>query len=160
MGDEPSPQPVIVLSDRERELLRPEVAALAAGIAAPALRAAYAELLEGVEAGAVPPAAVDRLEGLLEMGLQTGRFRQQHGQIDAQLLYRLYGRTPRGSALVAALAGVNQALATLDGQTIDGLSVSAKGPGEYELVVETNTCRMAIAIGTGGAYVTSVEMGV
>ena len=56
------------------------------------------------------------------------------------------------------LARANQALATLDGQTIDGLSVSAKGPGEYELVVETNTCRMAIAIGTGGAYVTSLSL--
>ena len=160
MGDESSPQSPIVLSDRERALLRPEVAALAAGIADPALRAAYAELLEGLEAGSVPPSAVDRLEGLLEMGLQTGRFRQQHGQIDAQLLYRLYGRTPRGSALTKALAGVNQALAALDGQTIDSLAVSAKGPGAYELAVETNTCRMAIAIGAGGVYLASVEMGV
>jgi len=160
LGDNPSPQPPLVLSDRERELLRPEVAALAAAIDDPTLRAAYAALLEAVDAGSVSPSGLDRLEGLLEMGLQTGRFRQQRGQIDAQLLYRLYGRTPRGTALNAALAGVNKALATLDGQTIDGLAVSAKGPGEYELAVETNTCRMAIAIGAGGVYVTSVEMGV
>jgi len=59
-----------------------------------------------------------------------------------------------------ALEGVNKALAELEGQTIDGMAVSAKGPGEYELALETNTCRMVIAIGTSGVHLLSVEMGV
>ena len=150
----------LALSDRERELLRPEIAALAAGMSEPSLRTAYGTLLQSIEQGEVPADGLDRLEGLLEMGLQTGRFRRQHGPIAAQLLYRLYGRTPRGAALAVALEGVNKALAELEGQTIDGLAVSAKGPGEYELALETNTCRMVIAIGTSGVHLTSIELGV
>jgi hypothetical protein len=150
----------LVLTDRERELLRPEVAALAAGVSDPSLRDAYGALLASVEQASVPPEGQDRLEGLLEMGLQTGRFRRQHGAIDAQLLYRLYGRTPRGTALAAELAGINKALAELDGQTVDGLALSAKGPGEYELTVETDACRIAVTIGAGGVHLSSVEMGI
>jgi hypothetical protein len=150
----------LVLTDRERELLRPEVAALAAGVGDPSLRAAFGALLEAVEHATIPPESQDRLEGLLEMGLQTGRFRRQHGAIDAQLLYRLYGHTPRGAALSAELAGVNKALAALDGQAVEGLSLTAKGPGEYELTVETDACRLTVAIGAGGVHLSSVEMGI
>lgn len=154
-----SPSPLL-LSVRERELLRPEVATLVSRLDDPALRDSYAMLLEGVDRGSVPAAALDRLEGLLEMGLQTGRFRRQHGPIDAQVLYRLYSRTPRGMALATALEGVNQALAALDGQLLAGLAITAKAPGEYELSVETENCRMAVAVGAGGVHLTSVETGV
>jgi hypothetical protein len=150
----------LALSDRERELLRPEIAALAAGVSDPALRAAYGALLNDVEQATVPADGLGRLEGLLEMGLQTGRFRRQHGAIDAQVLYRLYARTPHGKALATELEGVNKALAALEGQSVDGLALSAKGPGEYELSVETDACRIAITIGAGGVHLTSVEMGV
>jgi hypothetical protein len=136
------------------------VATLVARLDDPALRDSYIVLLEGIDSGLMPAAALDRLEGLLEMGLQTGRFRRQHGPIDAQVLYRLYSRTPRGTALATALEGVNQALAALDGQALAGLAITAKGPAEYELSVETESCRMAIAIGAGGVHLTSVETGV
>jgi hypothetical protein len=150
----------LVLSDRERELLRPEVAAVAAGVNDPALRDAYAALLAEVEQATVSPDGQGRLEGLLEMGLQTGRFRRQHGAIDAQLLYRLYGRTPHGKALAGELEGVNKAFQALEGHSVDGLTLSAKGPGEYELTVETDNCRIAVSIGGGGVHLSSVEMGV
>jgi hypothetical protein len=158
--DAPPPSLPLTLTERERALLGPEVAAVAGSIAEPSLRTAYEALLAGVEQGEVPPASLDRLENLLEMGLQTGRFRRQQGPIDTQVLYRLYGRTPRGAALARALTGVNDALAGLAGQAIEGLALSAKGPGEYELAVETDQCRMAVVIGAGGVHLSSIEFGV
>ena len=155
--DAPTP---LILSARERELLRPEVATLVARLDNVTLRDSYIELLEGIDSGSIPAPALERLEGLLEMGLQTGRFRRQHGPIDAQVLYRLYGRTPRGTDLATALEGVNHALAALEGQALSGLAITAKGPSEYELSVETDNCRMAVAFGAGGARLTSVETGI
>lgn len=162
----PAPHPPIPSSPglpippRERALLQPQVAALAAGLADPALRERYVTLLEEMEGGEVSEGSVGVLENLLEMGLQTGRFRQQHGPTDAQALYRLYAKTPRGQAIAAALDGVNAGLAALDGQTIDRIALSAKGPNDYDLAIETDRCQMTVTIGMGGVRVTSVEMGI
>jgi hypothetical protein len=150
----------LTIAERERALLRPEVAAFAASLGDSSLRAGYATLLDGVEHGLVAASVVGYLENLLELGLQTGRFRHQFGPIDAQVLYRLYGRTPRGRALAAALNGVNDALATLTGQTVDRVSITAKGPGEHELTIESDQCRLAVAVTAGGVHLVSVETSV
>lgn len=156
----PPPDPSVKLTERERTLLRPQVAAYAASLSDPALSLGYSSLLEGIERGGVAEDAVGYLENLLELGLQTGRFRHQFGPIDAQVLYRLYCRTPRGLALASALNGVNEALAALEGQVIDRLSIAAKGPGEHELTIETDQCRLAVAVTPGGVHLVSVETGV
>ena len=156
--DDPEPADIsLAIPARERELLRPELAALTERVADPALRGGYAALLAEVESGTVTGATVRQLENLLELGLQTGRFRRQHGPIEAQALQRLYSKTPRGAAIAAALAGVNDALATLEGQAIDKLSLTAKGPGEYDLLIDTERRHLTIAITSGGVRLASVE---
>lgn len=156
--EEPPDETVLAVAGRERALLLPEVEGLLARLTDPTIQADYAALAEGLTAGQVSGAALRRLEQFLELGLETGRFRRQLGAIDAQALHRLYGRTPRGAAVAAALAGVNDALAALAGQTLDRLAVTAKGPGDYELALDTDHGHLTVALSPAGARLVSVEL--
>lgn len=156
--EEPPDETVLPVGGREQALLRPEVDGLLARLTDPPTQADYAALAEGLAAGKVSGSALRRLEQFLELGLETGRFRRQLGAIDAQALHRLYGRTPRGAAVAAALSGVNDALAALAGQTLDRLAVTAKGPGDYELTIDTDQGHLVVALGPAGARLVSVEL--
>lgn len=156
--DEPPDETVLEVAGRERALLLPEVEGLVGRLTDPGTQADYAALAEGLAAGKVSGPALRRLEQFLELGLETGRFRRQLGAIDAQALHRLYGRTPRGAAVAAALSGVNDAMAALAGQTLDHLAVTAKGPGDYELAIDTDQGHLTVALGPAGARLVSVEL--
>lgn len=149
----------LAIGQREQALLLPEVAAFAERVSAPALREAYAALRDAVEAGAVSGPDLKTLEDFLAMGLQTSRFRHQHGPEAAVMLNRLYAKTPRGAADAAAAEGVNKALGELVGQELGAISIRATTPGSYELVVETEACQMTVGISPDGLRIVSVEAG-
>ena len=150
----------VEVGPRERAILIPEARSLAERIAEPTQKAAYAALLDGLSAGMVDGAAIEPLENLLDLGLQTGRFRRQHGPEGAILLNRLSHRTPRGQAVAAALTGVNQAWSELAGQALESLTIRATTPGAYEMTVETDRCQMTVAIDPSGVRLASLETGV
>ena len=144
----------------EQELLTPEIAAFAAALHDPAARSRYEALSEAVAAGEVDEDLVDGLAAVLEVGLLNGRFRRLYGPEGEQTLSRVYGRTPIGAARAAEAAAVTKALAALQGQVIEEITISSSGPGGYSLTIDTDRCEINVRLDRGGVRVNSVEIGV
>jgi len=150
----------VKLSSTEQALLLPEIAVFMAALHDPLARARYQELREQVEAGEIADDFLPRLATILEIGLQSGRIRQQYGADGEQELTRLFHRTPAGAALAAGAAAVTEALAALHSQVIDRIQVTVRGPGSYSLLIDTDRCQISISIDRGGVRVENVAIGV
>ncbi|HEX4966776.1 MAG TPA: hypothetical protein VF173_38555 [Thermoanaerobaculia bacterium] len=148
----------VSLDALQQEVLGEELAALAASLHDPVARAPYEDLAAAVAAGDVEEEHLRRLEGILEMTLQTGRVRRVHGAQSEQALLRLFQQTPRGAAARRATQAVNDALATLAGQSIEGMLFTVQGPGVYRLGVSTGLCRLTLEIDRHGITVESLEV--
>ena len=146
------------LGTAEREILAAEAATFAATRTDPAARARYAELAAAVESGTVPPELAGALETLLDLLLSTGRARREHGGPAEAALQRLFLRTPRGAALKAAAAEVNEALTALRGQALENLTFAPTARG-HSLVITTGAYQLTLAIDRAGVRVEQVETG-
>ncbi len=159
--NEPAAVATSTLADLEplqRELLIEEARALAEALADPERRARYAELAEAVEAGQAPEHLADAVHDLLELGLETGRFRRRYTAEGEQALLALFRRTPRGAAVQATAAAANEALGTLRGRQLQNVAFTSKGPGAWALAVTTDAGRVSLRIARDGVWVESVEV--
>lgn len=148
----------LTLEPLQREVLLEELDGLVATLRDPGHRALYEELALAVDTGTVVEELVGRLEGFLEMTLQTGRIRKVHGAESEQALLRLFHKTPQGSAARRATEAVNQALANLPGQTLEGMVFSVQGPGVFRLGLRTDRCSLTLEIDRHGVTVESLEI--
>lgn len=148
----------VAVDAAQREVLLEELATLVVSIRDAAARASYEELAAAVDAGEVEEGLLGRLEAFLEMALQTGRVRKFHGAEAEQSLLRLFHKTPRGAAARRATEAVNQALASLQGQTLEGALFTVQGPGVYRLGVKTDRCSLTLEIDRHGVTVESLEV--
>jgi hypothetical protein len=148
----------VTLDAAQREVLGEELAMLAASLQDPAARAPYEDLAAAVAAGEVDEEHLQRLEGILEMTLQTGRVRRIHGAQSEQALLRLFHQTPRGAGARRATQAVNDALATLAGQSLEGMLFTVQGPGVFRLGISTDLCRLTLEIDRHGVSVESLEV--
>jgi hypothetical protein len=148
------------LLDDERPVLLAEIDAVVQQLRNAEAREVYAELRAAVEAGEVSEGLMPHLERLLEMGLETGRIRQVHSPHGEMAALRVFQRTPKGSALKATCDAANEALQSLQGHEIEGLTFSVRGPGAYSLTLETNQTTLTIHIDRHGVRVRSMEVGV
>ena len=149
---------LVALDDAQREVLLEELGALAGSLRDPESRGPWEDLAESVEAGAIREPHLSRLEGLLEMSLQTGRARRVHGADSEQALLRLFRQTPRGAAARRATESVNEALASLAGQTLETMLFTVQGPGVYRLGVAAGPYRLTLEIDRHGVTVESLEV--
>lgn len=136
-----------------------EVAQALDQIRAPELRVSYQELLTAADQGEVPEELLVPLQNLLEIGLESGRIRAVHTAHGEMAARRIFARTPRGSALRATTAAVNEALQGLSGQVLGEVTLSANGPGSYSLSVNTDQGTVLIEVDRGGARIKSLEVG-
>jgi hypothetical protein len=148
----------IVIDEIQREILLEELATLVVSIHGREARAPYEELALAVDAGEVEEGLLGRLEGFLEMALQTGRVRKVHGAEAEQALLRLFHKMPRGAAARRSTESVNQALASLQGQTLEGALFTVQGPGVYRLGIKTDRCSLTLEIDRHGVTVESLEI--
>jgi hypothetical protein len=148
----------LAVDGAQGEALLEELAALTGGLKDPAARAPWEDLAAAVAAGAVEEPLLGRLETVLEMTLQTGRARRLQGASAEQALLRLFHQTPRGAAARRATQNVNEALAALAGQTIDGMLFTVQGPGVYRLGLSTERSRLTLEIDRHGVSVESLEV--
>jgi hypothetical protein len=132
------------LDDDERELVTLDLDALLPTLDADR-RARYTALREAVVAGQVPGDLVPALESLLELTLQIARARARYRAEGEQTLTKLYRRTPGGRELSRHLGQVNDALATLAGQTIESLSVRMRTVGHFTLTIQTDATTITLA---------------
>jgi hypothetical protein len=148
----------LAIDPLQREVLLEELATLVVSLRGPEAREPWEELAAAVDAGTVEEGLFGRLETILEMTLQTGRTRRVHGAESEQALLRLFHQTPRGAAARRALQSVNEALATLEGQVLEGMLFTAQGPGVFRLGLQTDRCRLTLEIDRYGVSVESLEV--
>ena len=147
------------LGTDEREVLLAEVAQALDHVRHPELKLVYGELLSAVDRGDIPDDVLEPLQDLLELGLESGRIRRAHTAHGEMAAQRVYGRTPKARAVRATTDAVNEALAGLQGRTLEEISVSPAGPGSYTLTLGTDQGRLLLRIDRHGVEVRSVEVG-
>ena len=119
-------------------------------------RSKLADVVAAVDEGVVEGADADALAELLELGLSTGRVRALYGPEGEQAALGLFRRLPLGKELAETTRELNEALEALEGRTIEKVSVSAVGPGEYGVTVSTEDFEIALRLGKAGARVASI----
>jgi hypothetical protein len=149
----------VKIDDRAREALILEAAALRDAMTDATLRTGYDELTHAIAAGEVDDRLLPPLERLLELGLRTGRVRRIHGPEAEAAAVRIYHATPKGRAIGAELAEVNQALGALRGRTLEGLSFTGKGPGAYAITIDTPSAKLTLEVGPEGVAVKDLSVG-
>lgn len=157
---EVSTETALRLSAVEQELVGAEVRAFARLQGEPAARERQAELAELVESGHLPDDRLAELAAILEIGLQSGRFRRVYGPDGEMAIVSLFQRTPRGMEVSAAAAAVTTALHALCGQVLDDVRVTALGPGAYSVLLDTRQCQVTVRLDRSGARVESVALGI
>jgi len=138
------------------EIARAEAQAVLALVADERRRGRLADLVAAVDDGEVDGDDADALAELLGLGLQTGRLRAQYGPEGEQAALALYRRLPLGRELVRSASDLNDALAALAGRTIDRVTVSAVGPGEYGVTVSTDDYEIVLRLGRAGARLATI----
>ena len=98
----------------------------------------------------------DALAELLELGLATGRVRSVYGPEGEQAALALFRRLPLGRELTESARELNEALEALEGRTIEKVSVTAVGPGEYGVTISTEDYEIVLRLGRAGARLATI----
>jgi len=138
------------------EVARAEAQAVLAMVVDEGRRLRLADVVAAIDDGEVEGAEADALAELLELGLSTGRVRQVYGPEGEQAALGLFRRLPLGKELAETTRELNEALKALEGRTIEKISVSAVGPGEYGVTISTEDFEIALRLGKAGARVASI----
>jgi hypothetical protein len=144
------------ISGEAQEVARAEAQAVLAMVQDEGRRAKLADVVAAVDEGIVEGADADALAELLELGLQTGRVRALYGPGGEQAALGLFRRLPLGKEIAETTRRLNEALSALEGRTIEKVTVSAVGPGEYGVTVSTENFEIALRLGKAGARVASI----
>lgn len=148
----------LALEPAEAAVLPGELEAFAHTVKDPEARARYLRLGAAARQGIVPAEEIGLLEALLELLLQSQRVRRRSGPAAEQTLLGLFERTPRGVELRRAARLVNQALEALRGQRLEALSFAPR-PAGHRLLLDTDRCRLVLAIDWAGVRVERLEVG-
>ncbi len=148
----------VALRGEEREVVLAEVDAVRAAARDDGYRERLDALREAIEdEGTVGTEDAVELERLVTIALQSGRIRAVYGPGGEQALLRLYRKLPGGVELAQSAAAVGEALSGLQGRTLEGVSLSAVGPGAFSLTVTAGGVQLKVHLDRQGARLASVE---
>jgi hypothetical protein len=119
-------------------------------------RARLADLVAAVQDGELEESDAQALEELIELGLQSGRIRSVYGPEGEQAALKTYRRLPGGRDLTESAREVTEALSSLEGKTLERVSVSAVGPGAYAVTLAGDGLELSVRLDRAGARVHSV----
>jgi hypothetical protein len=138
------------------EVARAEAQAVLAMVQDEERRGKLADLVAAVDDGEVEGTDADALAELLELGLQTGRVRAVYGPEGEQAALALFRRLPLGKELTESTRDLNAALVALEGKTLERVSVTAVGPGEYGVTLSTEDYEIVLRLGRAGARLATI----
>ena len=119
-------------------------------------RGRLADVVAAVDEGLVSGHDADALAELLEVGLQTGRLRAVYGPGGEQAALGLFRRLPLGKELTRSTGELNEALGSLEGRTLERVSVHAVAPGEYGVSISSEGFELEVRLGRSGARISSI----
>jgi hypothetical protein len=146
----------VKLGAEAREVVLGEAQAVLAMVTDEERRGRLASLVAAVDEGEVAGEDAQALEELLELGLQTGRVRALYGPGGEQAALRVYRQLPRGREAGEAAREVTQALAALEGTTLERVALQAVGPAAFVLSLSAGGTELSVRLDRQGARLTSV----
>jgi hypothetical protein len=147
---------MVKVAGEAAEVARAEAQAVLAMVQDEERRGKLADLVAAVDDGEVEGADADALAELLELGLQTGRVRAVYGPEGEQAALALFRRLPLGKELTESTRDLNAALGALEGKTLERISVTAVGPGEYGVTISTEDYEIVLRLGRAGARLATI----
>lgn len=147
---------MIALRGEAAEVALGEAQAVLAAVQNPERRARLADLVAAVQDGEVGDGEAQALEELIELGLTTGRIRSVYGPEGEQAALKTYRRLPGGRGLVDAAREVTDALAALEGKTLERVAVQSSGPGAFVLSIGVEGLELTVKLERSGARIHSV----
>jgi hypothetical protein len=138
------------------EVARAEAQAVLAMVQDEGRRSKLADVVAAIDEGEVEGTSAAALGELLELGLQTGRVRSLYGPDGEQATLALFRRLPHGRELSESTKDLNEALQALQGKTLERISVSAIGPGEYGVTISTDDYELVLRLGKAGARLATI----
>jgi len=151
-----SDEKAIALRGEAGEIALAEATAVLAMVQNVDRRGRLADLIAAIEDGEVQGESAQALEELLVLGLQTGRLRALYGPAGEQAALKTYRRLPGGRELSESAKEVSQALSSLAGLTLEGVSLSAVGPGAYSLNLVVEGRELSVRLDRSGARINSI----
>lgn len=146
---------MIALAGEAREVALAETQAVLAMARDDVTRERFAELVAEIDGGEVDE-NVELLEQVLELGLQAGRIRAYYGPGGEQAALKTLRRLPRGRARAESAREVSEALATLEGNLLERLTLTAVAPGSFVLSVHAGGLELSVRVDATGARLASV----
>lgn len=140
----------VAVKAEEREVALGEVQAVLAAARDDEYRVRLTALVASVEEGELDGDEAVELERVLEIGLQAGRIRAVYGPGGEQAALRLFRRLPAGAELSETARSVSEALAALNGKTLESLKIEAVGPGMYRLALVAGGAEVAVRLDRSG----------
>jgi hypothetical protein len=119
-------------------------------------RGRLADLVAAVQEGELDDDEAQALGELIELGLTTGRIRGLYGPEGEQAALKTYRRLPAGRGLTESAREVSDALAALEGQTLERISVQSAGPGAFVVAVGVEGRELTVKLDVSGARIHSV----
>jgi len=146
----------VALSGEAQEVALAETQAVLAMARDEEYRARLAGVIASIGEGDVEGEDAETLSELLELGLQSGRIRALYGPAGEQAALKTYRRLPRGAELVESAREVSEALAGLEGKTIESIGLQAVGPGSFAVSVAADGVELSLRLDRQGARLASV----
>lgn len=146
----------VAIRGEAAEVALGEAQAVLSHVLDPERRGRLADLIAAVQDGQLEEDDAQSLEEVLELGLASGRIRGVYGPEGEQAALKTYRRLPGGRELVDSAAEVTQALAALEGRTLEDVKVQFTGPGSYLLTLAVDGLELSVRLDRAGARVHSV----
>lgn len=148
----------INLNTEQQVLIADEAEAFAERVQNPAIKEAYHRLRTEAAEGEISDELDEAFANMLELGLGSGRIRALHGAHAEMEATKLFRRTVKGKELDTQFEAANRMFEALEGHSVRKITLSARGPGMYTLVVETDESRVVTNLAQAGVDVRSVEV--
>jgi hypothetical protein len=146
----------VKLSPAAAEVALGEAQAVLAMVQDGERRGRLADLVAAVQEGELAEDDAQALEELIELGLSTGRIRGVYGPEGEQAALKTYRKLPRGRELGDRARDVTDALAALEGKTLEQVRVQSAGPGAYLLTIGADGLELTVRLDQAGPRIHSV----
>lgn len=133
-----------------------EAQAVLAAVTNPERRGRLADLVAAIQDGELGEEEAQALEELIELGLTTGRIRGVYGPEGEQAVLKTYRRLPGGRELAGGAREVTEALAALEGKTLERVSVQSSGPGAFVVSIGVEGLELTVKLDRAGARIHSI----
>jgi hypothetical protein len=119
-------------------------------------RGRLADLVAAVQEGELAEEEAQALGELIELGLSTGRIRGVYGPEGEQAALKTYRKLPRGREVGEQARDVTDALAALEGKTLEQVRVQSAGPGAYLVTIGADGLELTVRLDRSGPRIHSV----